>query len=321
MGILAIDFGGTRTRAAWFSIHPNAGFELKGRRETLSLVQQPAEVVIRRIIDTAREVAAAADEPIHAIGISAPGPLDACAGVIHHAESLLGWREIPLAKIVGEAFSNTPTYLENDANLAALAEYHLGAARGADPAIYLTISTGIGGGAVIGGRLFTGWRRLAIEPGHMRFLLPDGKLYRLEELASGTALGFWMRHKLANGVQPSILRSAAVVDGRAVGEAARQGDPLALEVVREAGFWLGLGLVNLLHLFNPQAIVVGGSAARLGDLLFEPARRVIQANILDPAFYAPDLIRPAQLGDDVCLFGAAYYAQECRSCTARSDEL
>ena len=100
------------------------------------------------------------------------------------------------------------------------------------------------------------------------------------------------------------------MDGKAVGEAAAQGDALALEVIQEAGRWLGLGLVNLIHLFNPQIIVVGGSVAQLGDLIFEPARRVIEEYLIDPAFNLPNLIRQAELGDDVCLVGAALHARE-----------
>lgn len=302
MGILAIDFGGTRTRTAWY----DANLEQQARDETPSLVSQPAESVIRRIIETARRVVPPG-AAIEAVGISAPGPLDSRAGVIRHAKTLPGWRDVPLAAIVGEAFG-APAWMENDANLAALAEYRLGAGRGCDPMVYLTISTGIGGGAVIGGRLFTGWSGLAVEPGHMRFTLPDGSVRRLEELASGTAVGLRAQERLARDAAPSLLRGAPEINGQIVGQAAQAGDPLALEVVQEAGFWLGLGIVNLLHLLSPQVIVVGGSASLLGDLLFDPACAAIEAHVLDPAFIPPALIRPAALGDDVCLVGAAAFA-------------
>lgn len=302
MGILAIDFGGTRTRTAWY----DANLEQQARNETPSLVNQPAESVIQRIIETARRVVPPG-AVIEAVGISAPGPLDSRAGVIRHAKTLPGWVDVPLAAIVGEAFG-APTWMENDANLAALSEYRLGAGQGCDPMVYLTISTGIGGGAVIGGRLFTGWSGLAVEPGHMRFTLPDGSVRRLEELASGTAVGQRAQERLARDAAPSSLRDAPEINGQIVGQAAQAGDPLALEVVREAGFWLGLGIVNLLHLLSPQAIVVGGSVSLLGDLLFDPARAAIKAHVLDPAFIPPALIRPAALGDDVCLVGAAAFA-------------
>jgi len=303
MGILSIDFGGTRTRAAFYS----DDLQQIKRDETRSLVDQPAQAVIERILQTARNVVPT-NETIHAIGISAPGPLDARAGIIHSALTLPGWRDTPLAHIVSTAFNSVPTYIENDANLAALAEYEQGAAQGCDPAIYLTLSTGIGGGAIMNGQLFTGWSGLAIEPGHMRFTLPSGEIKRLEDLASGTAIARTAQVRLKETTQASSLRNAFVVDGQAVGEAAEAGDALARQIVQEAGTWLGLGFVNLLHLYSPQVIVLGGSVSKLGDLILQPAWEVIHAHILEEGFIPPNLIRLAQLGDDVCLVGAALYA-------------
>jgi glucokinase len=303
MGILAIDFGGTKTRAAWYS----DDFEQLARAETRSLVDQPAQQVIDRIIETARSVIPAGEMP-EAIGIAAPGPLDVERGIIYHAHTLPGWTNTPLRDILSEAFGGVPAYMENDATLAALAEHQRGAGQGADPMIYLTISTGIGGGAVVGGKVFTGWSGLAIEPGHMRFTLPDGSIKRLEELASGTALGRIARERLATTDIASALRNVPHIDGEAVGRAAEQGDPFALQIVEEAGDWLGLGFVNLVHLFSPQAIVVGGSVSLLGDLLFAPARRILQREVLHHAFLPENLIRVAHFGDSVCLLGGALYA-------------
>lgn len=305
MSLLAIDFGGTRTRAAWY----DTALQQIKRDEIPSHVENGQEKTLGRIIDLARSVIPSGAKPA-AIGVAAPGPLDPRKGIISHAETLPGWKDVPLADTLCRAFDGTPTWIENDANLAALAEYRLGAGQGADPTLYLTISTGIGGGAIIGGRLFTGGNGLAIEPGHMRFALPDGKVYRLEELASGTALGFWGRRRLTDSDQPSILREASVVNGKTVGEAAKQGDPLALDVVQQAGAWLGIGIANLLHLFNPQAVVLGGSVTYLGDLLLTPVKQTLQENLLDPAFYHEGLIRYAALGEDVCLVGAALYAAQ-----------
>ena len=175
--------------------------------------------------------------------------------------------------------------------------------------IYLTLSTGIGGGAIIDGRLFSGADGLAIEPGHMRLSQPDGSQRRWEELASGTALGEWAARCLEQSDQPSSLRDLTAVDGQAVGEAARRGDELALRVVRQAGEWLGLGMVNLLHLFNPGAIVLGGGVSALGELILAPARAVIREHVLYEGFFKDNLIRHAQLGDDVCLIGAALYCK------------
>ena len=305
---LAIDFGGTRSRAALF----DADMRMRRRAETLSRVRDGPEAVLDRLIALGKSLTGADNEPA-AIGIAAPGPLDTAAGLIIKAETLPGWSNVPIAPTLSQAFAGAPAFVENDANLGALAEYHLGAGQGVDPMLYLTISTGIGGGAIVNGELFTGAAGLAIEPGHMRLTLPDGGIRRWEELASGTALGVLARRQLRASAAPSALRDIAMVDGKALGEAALAGDEFALACVRQTGTWLGLGLVNLLHLFNPGAIVLGGSVMKLGDLILDPARQAIDEQVLFAGFVADDLLRRAQFGDDVCLVGAALHARQCAS--------
>lgn len=312
MSILALDFGGTRTRAGWFI--PNSATPeptLIHRAETLTRAADPPDQVIARLIALARQVIPSGETP-RAIGISAPGPNNAAAGIIYHSYALPGWENVPLGRILSDALG-APVHLENDGNLGALAEYIGGAGQGCDPMIYMTISTGIGGGVILGGRLFTGWSGLAAEPGHLLVMSPEGEYVRLEAVASGTALGQTAQRLLSNTDTPSLLRdnsavNSPIIDGAAVGRAAQAGDPLALSVVETAGEYLGVGIVTLLHLFSPQAIVVGGSVSALGELLIAPARRVIERKVLDPLFIPPDLIRPAYFGDDVCLIGAAMYA-------------
>ncbi len=300
MRILAIDFGGTRTRAALF----DETMTIIERAEVPTKAHEPQQAVIDRIVDVGRQVTRR-DQTTLAVGVAAPGPLDAERGVILQAETLPGWRDVPLAKILSDALG-TPTYIQNDANLAALAEASQGAGRNKNPVVYLTLSTGIGGGAVIDGQLFTGWRSLAIEPGHQVFRLPDGRVKKLEELASGTAIGALAAERAKH--TPSILRGYPAIDGKAVGEAAVAGDELARVVVREAAEWLGLGIVNLLHLFNPQVIVLGASVTNLGELLLRPMRDTVAKHVLSEKFMADDLIQLAGLGEDVCLIGAAHLA-------------
>lgn len=304
MSILGIDIGGTRIRAGWFS----NDLSIHNRAEAATLAQQPADQIVQRIIETARKVVPVG-ESISAIGISVPTP-QASTGYVRFAANFPTWHNLPLAQLVSEGLGGTPTYMENDANLAGLAEYHQGAGQGANPMVYLTISTGIGGGAVIDGKLFTGHGGLALEPGHVKFLYSDGNIYSLEKMASGTGLGWLARNRLASSDEPSILRSVEVVDGKAIGEAAEQGDKLALAVLDEGGQWLGLGLINVLLMFNPEVIVLGGSVMQLGELILSPARRTIMQYVIDPSYYKPEMIRIAQLGDDVGLIGAASLARE-----------
>ena len=304
---LAFDFGGTRSRAALF----DADLRLLRRAETLSRVDEGVAPTLQRLVDLGRSLLD--DETrVAAIGIAAPGPLDPERGVIIRAHILPLWSNVPIGETISRAFGAAPCFVQNDANLGALAEYYFGAGRGCDPMLYLTISTGIGGGAIINGGLFTGARGMAIEPGHIRVPTAEGGHKRLEEVASGTALGQLARQQLDLSSQPSTLRDLPFVDGQAVGEAALAGDALAREIVHDAGAWLGLGLVNLLHLFNPAAIVMGGGVSQLGDLLLDPAREVIGQHILHDDFYAEGLLRRAALGDDICLVGAAQHAKNQR---------
>jgi glucokinase len=183
----------------------------------------------------------------------------------------------------------------------------------------MTISTGIGGGLVSNGQLFTGKSGLAIEPGHTKYRGPDGKIYSLQDFAAGPGIVRLARLKLAESGAPSVLRDEPELTGKAVGEAAAAGDPLALAVVQEAGWWLGIGLVNVVHMCNPEVIVLGGSVVmRLGDLMLNPARAILREYVVDPAFYHEDLIRLALLGDDVCLIGAASYARDRSSALAQA---
>jgi glucokinase len=305
--ILAIDFGGTRIRAAWYDAH----LRQIARDETPTRVSDGQSAVLDRIIALAKHIMPTGETPV-AIGAAAPGPLDPQRGVIMHAKTLPGWANVPLANILAVALG-APAFIENDANLAALAEHERGAGRDTNPMLYMTLSTGIGGGAIINGSIFTGWSGLAIEPGHQQVILPDGSIQRLEDVASGTGLAKTARRYLAQNAYPdSSLRHLPPenITGEAVGLAAQQGDKLAQHILQEAAHFLGLGMVNLLHLFSPQAIVLGGSVSKLGDLLWLPVQKTITERVLDSAFVPPNLLRPAYFGEDVCLLGAALYAMQ-----------
>lgn len=303
MAILAVDFGGTRIRAGWF----DEDLRLLARAETLTLAHEPQENVLDRLLQTARQVVPVGSA-VRSIGVSAPSP-QASSGVISHATVLPGWVDVPLAQIITDAFEGAPVFMENDGNMATIAEYALGAAKGKNPAIYLTISTSIGGGVMIDGELFVGQYGLAFEPGHIKCLHPDGGIYSIEYFASGTGLARIARQRLGETSEASALRAMDGITGKVVGEAAQAGDPLALSVVAEAGLWMGLGLVNVLHMFSPEVVVLGGSVMQLGELLLGPARQVVRSYVVNPRFYHDDLFRISTLGDDVCLIGAAAYAR------------
>jgi glucokinase len=241
-----------------------------------------------------------------------PGPVNPWTGVIASAPNLPGWRDVPFKEIV-EAALGLPAHVGNDANLAALGEHSYGAGRGDDDMIYLTVSTGIGGGIIADGRLVLGTAGLAGEPGHMT-ILPDGPPCNcgntgcLEVLASGTAIGREARRRLAAGEASALAgQPIETVDAEDVVRAARAGDRLAAEVFGEAMGYLGVGVANLVHLFNPRAIIIGGGVSNAGDLLFHPVREAVRRRCM-AAFRQDIRIIRAKLGDDVGLLGAAALA-------------
>ena len=241
------------------------------------------------------------------IGISSPGPLDAAAGVIIAPPNLPGWRDVPLARIIGDRFG-LPVYLGNDANVAALAEASKGAAQGKRHVIYITVSTGIGAGVICDGKLLLGRDGLAAELGHIPILIDGERVSSVELEAAGPAIARRVQAALGAGRQSILRRHAAddwdQIDAEAVGKAAAAGDALAIEALAHAGRILGLGIVSALHLFNPEVIVLGGGVAKTGDLLFAPMRETIRQRILDGAYLEKLKILTAALGDDVALVGA-----------------
>jgi glucokinase len=212
---------------------------------------------------------------------------------------------------------DVPVSVGNDANLAALGEYRYGSGAGFDDMIYITVSTGIGGGIILGGKLFLGSRGLAGEIGHV-VLQPGGPQCGcgnrgcLEALASGTAIGRQARTLAASGRAPAILKAAGgsvtQVTSRSVGEAAAKGDPTARDLLAQAGRYVGIGIANLMHLFNPQRFVVGGGVTNAGELFFAPMRETAPQRVQIPQYAEGVEIVPAKLGDDVSLLGAVALA-------------
>lgn len=283
------------------------------------------EVLLRRIVDAVRHMAAPLGlDEVMGVGVAAPGPIDPFTGVIYNPPNLPGWEEVPLKSIL-EAELGTPVFVGNDANLAALGEHEFGAGRGLNHMVYLTVSTGIGGGIIVDGRLLLGARGLAGEAGHMT-IDPDGppcgcgNVGCLEVLASGTAIGRIARERLARGEHSTMLEHAGgrleAVTAETVEAAALAGDAVAKAVMKTAASYLGIGVSNLVNLFNPEAVVLGGGVARAGELLFEPVRREVEHRVM-PKLREGLRIVPASLGDDVGLLGAVALVLEGRGLRRR----
>ncbi len=247
-----------------------------------------------------------------AAGVGFGGPVDVRSGRVRTSFLRSGWEGLPLGEMLADRLG-MPTWLANDADAAGLGEARFGAGRGCKSILYVNVGTGIGGAIVIGGQLHVGATSSAGEIGHL-VLKPDGpecqcgKTGCLQALSSGPAIARLARERLRTGESGSLLAGTEIdeVTGHAVGEAARDGDPLAVDVIEEAAGWLGLGLANAAHLLDPELIVIGGGVAGLGPLLFDPLREAYRSHIFGPATQTP--VVPAELGYDAGVIGAATVA-------------
>ncbi len=309
---LAVDLGGTRLRVAV----TEEGFRLSGRQEEATALGDGPEGVVRqigRMVDRALRDSGIAKGRIRGVAAGSPGPLDAKLGVIHGAPNLTGWTDVPL-KLMLEERLDLPVAVVNDANAAALAEHRLGAGRGTRDFVYLTISTGIGGGVIVNGQLLEGVSGTAGELGHTTIdrhgpICKCGNIGCLEALASGTAIG----ERFEQGLRAGRLSSASIWLGSEaasaadVTRAAREGDVYALEVLTDAAEALGFGVLNCIHTFNPEVIALGGGVTHAGPLLFDPMMRIVERYAF-PIPRGDVRIVQAELGDDVGLAGAACVA-------------
>jgi glucokinase len=307
---LAIDLGGTKLLVGLVDHH---GHVLA--RERIATPPGGPAVVARAIRALARSLranAGAAGATIAGAGVAVAGPTDHERGMIYDPPNLTGWgRETSFGPLLARELEET-VQIENDANAAALGEAWVGAGRGVADLVYITVSTGIGGGLILGGRLHRGANGTAGEIGHV-VVDPDGPQCHcgnrgcLEMLASGTALARQAREAVGRGAPTSLQALAAHPDeitARAVARAARDGDALAATLYRDAGSRIGIALANLVALLNPKMIIVGGGVSHAGDLLLHPLREAIRARVYPrPALGV--VVAPAALGDDVGIIGAA----------------
>ncbi|WKW12699.1 ROK family protein [Pseudogemmatithrix spongiicola] len=319
--ILGVDLGGTNIVVGAMSVDGTREF---GMHEIPTRAAMGADAVVERIVQLIERVAAetmaatgASRDALLGVGIGSPGPLDRERGLVIFTPNL-GWRDFPLRDRVSEAVG-LPATLDNDANCATLGEWWRGAAQGGRNVVGLTIGTGIGGGLILDGRLYHGASDVAGELGHATIDSTGrrcgcGNYGCLEAYASGPAIAERAREALAGG-EPSSM--PALVGGdlsrltaALVYQAAREGDRLALEVVRETARLLGAGVANLLNIFNPDTVVLAGGVTQAGDALFEPMRAEVRRRAFKPAVDACRIV-PGSLQGKAGVVGAiATFAQQ-----------
>ncbi|HEU5061853.1 MAG TPA: ROK family protein [Solirubrobacterales bacterium] len=305
---IGVDLGGTKMLVGVLS-GTEPLYEQR-ERSTGQTEEELVELLVREV-----EEARAARPEVAAVGLGIPATIDHERGVAIAAVNL-PISDVPIKEVVSER-TGLPVFVDNDANVAAYAEYLYGAAQGKPHMVMLTVGTGIGGGLVLGGEVYRGSTGAGAELGHV-VIQADGPPCQgncpnhgcVEALASGTALGREGRAAAESAPDSALGKALAEgkeVDGRAVTEAALAGDELAVGVFDLIGSRLGVACASFANVFQPDAIVVGGGVIAAGDLLLEPARRELRRRALNPMNKTP--ILEATLGNDAGMIGAAAMAR------------
>lgn len=328
---VGVDLGGTNVRAQAID---REGAPAGPRFERPSRAAEGTQAVVEALVEVVEQASREAEGPIVAVGIAIPGFVDDEAGLVRWApnfgETVGGvfrhWVDVPIRAMLASRLA-LPLFLGNDANLAALGEYVVGAGEGtANCLVMLTLGTGVGSGVVLGPRavagrtqgplLLLGGNGGGVELGHT--IIQHGGLDchagtygAVEAYCQRDAIVRRAVHKLQRWGSPVLEQLTggdwSLITPRLLGEAAQRGDHLALEVWREVGEYLGVAIGNCINTFAPDVVAIGGQIAKVGDLLLEPARDSAR-RVAIPALYRDARVIPARCGDDAGLFGAALFA-------------
>jgi glucokinase len=258
---------------------------------------------VRRLFALGRQAVEDSGADVAAVGIGCGGPLDSAAGVLIAPLHLPGWTNVPIVELASADFG-LPAVLDNDATAAAAGEHRFGAGRGTSHMVYLTVSTGIGGGVILDGRVFRGRTGNGGELGHVtvdwrgRLCKGCGRRGCLEAYASGTSIA-----------ERAAEAGLAVETASDVAAAARAADPVATRVWAETCDALACGVVSLANVFEPERVVIGGGVSREGEQLLGPVRERVLAEVIGPVARSLEIVA-AELGDTVGVVGAAAVAYE-----------
>ncbi len=310
--LLALDFGGTKHTAAVIAAGER---RWRAHRRVFSPADADARYDLETMCSLARELLAGAQPA--AIGVSFGGPVDTTTGTVRLSHHVPGWENTPLRETL-EAEFGAPASVDNDANVAALGEHRFGAGRGCDSLLYVTVSTGVGGGWILNGQPWRGAESIAGEIGHT-VVDPNGpvclcgKRGCVERLASGRYIAQrareWLRTQPDRG---QVLRALAgdapeTITAQLVSRAAAQGDDLAWEALEVAAWALGVGIGNAANLMNPERFILGGGVTKAGERWWQVVRRVARETALPEVHFE---VVPAALGDDAPLWGAVALAED-----------
>lgn len=306
--VIGVDLGGTKISTAISTIEgkllknvviPTNAEE--GEKSVLDRIMKSIESVLT---ETSKSI-----DEVKAIGVGSPGPLDAKKGVIITTPNL-PFKDYNLVQPLKDRF-NVPVYLDNDANVAAIGEFMFGAGKGKNSIVYFTVSTGVGGGAVLDGKIYRGHTSNALEIGHIT-VEPNGprcncgNIGCLEAMSSGTSIGKRGREAASTNVETS-LRKYDNITSFEVFKEAENGDEVSKDIINEALTYLGIGVANAVAIFDPEMIIIGGGVSKAGDIVFSKVREVVNKRCFKTMAESCEIV-PAGLGADAGVVGAVALA-------------
>lgn len=304
--IIGIDLGGTNLKAGLVDRAGNIihrfSVKTKYNADTQTISNQIFEL-IHNIIESV----GCKRSDIIGIGLGSPGTIDKTGETILFSPNLPQWRNIPIKSIMMQQFQ-VPCVLENDANAAAWGEKWAGSGKGVNSLVMLTIGTGIGGGIVINNNIWRGAHNVAAEIGHMVIQKGGrqcncGNYGCVEAYASATAMVRRFKEVLKTGA-PSMLKVTDEITAKTISDAALRGDRTALDVLKETGCYLGVAVTNIMHILNPEMIVLAGGMTGSGDLIMDPIKQVTKGRVFEESYKDTKIVF-SQLGEDAGIVGAA----------------
>ncbi len=306
---IGIDVGGTNVKIALVDdgkiIYSNSvpTYAQMGYEYTVNNIKQAIRDLMKETETTSAD--------IKGIGFDFPGQVDYKTGVVKLAPNIPGWVNVPIAQMIEDEF-HIPTRIDNDVRCAALGEMNFGAGKGCQNFVCITVGTGIGSGLVINGQLVRGAANAAGEIGHIKLQMKDGPICGcgdtgcLEAFASGPSIVAMAQDYLKSGKSTKFREMAG--DGEItpyiVAKAAEAGDPVAKRIFTIIGEYVGMGLVSVINLLNPEKVIIGGGVAEAGDLLLEPIRKTINERAMVVARESVEIV-PAELGNSAGVIGAS----------------
>lgn len=306
--VIGIDLGGTKISGAVSNLQG----DILSQYTTPTLAEEGEEAVLDRIFKVIEKIMSDSNKSskeIKAIGIGSPGPLDAKKGIIITTPNL-PFENFALVEPIENKFG-IHTYLDNDANVAAIGEYIFGAGKGTKNMVFVTVSTGVGGGAIINGDIYRGNTSNALEIGHTT-LVEDGPRCNCgnygctEALASGTAIAKRAKEAIESGAKTSLTNYEKVTSYEVFVEA-KKGDKVSADIIDKCLNYLGICIANIVNTFDPEMVIIGGGVSKAGDIVFNKVKEVVNRRAFKDIAESCNIV-PAGLGTDAGVIGAVALA-------------